>query len=117
MIANKFIDIQKGKCETTWNKIFDFLKVAVKDVHGVLTFLCSYSPEIMEGTALVGFPEAVPIEETVCELNDGASVAWDVIQQAYSVVKAFEDAIECSELRYEITQYGQYQARHTYITY
>ena len=71
----------------------------------------------MEGTAVVGFPEAVPIEEGVCELNDGATVAWDIIQQAYAVVHAVQTVVECSELRYEVTQYAAYQDRHTYITY
>ena len=108
MIADKFIKIQSGSCETTLDAILSFLKIVIDDVHGVLTFLCKYDKEIELGTSVVGFPEAVPIEKAVCELNSGLTVAEDIINEAITIVHAVRDVIECSELRYEITQYALY---------
>ena len=89
MVAQKLIDLQKGKCQTTFDYMFDILSIFVKDVHGILTFLCSYEDEIMIGSALVGFPEAIPVEATVCKLNDGTEVAANIIETAMIIVKSY----------------------------
>ena len=70
--------------------------------------MCKYDDAIMLGTAVVGFPEAVPIEKEVCKLNNGYAVAEDILNQAITIVNAVRDVIQCSELRYEITQYALY---------
>lgn len=109
MVAQKMIDLQKGECETTFDHMLDFLTIFIEDVHGILTFLCSYEKEIMIGSALVGIPEAIPIEKTICTLNDGTEVAVNIIETAMIIVKSYKDVIQCSELRYEINLFVMYQ--------
>ena len=88
--------------------MIEILTIFVEDVHDVLTTLCSYEDEIMIGSAVVGIPEAIPIEKTICTLNDGTEIASHFIQTAMIVVKSYRDVIECSELRYQINIFVMY---------
>jgi len=105
MIANGLITLQNGQCESTFDEILSIVETVVKDVHGVLSFLCKYKDAIMLGEAVVGLGEAVPIEKEICSINDDYSYAKEIYEQAMFVVKAYEQDEECSELRYGITQY------------
>jgi len=62
---------------------------------------CKYEKAIETGTALVGFPEAVPIEKTVCEVTKFTN-------EAYDVIKMINEGVQCAEMFYNLKQYNSY---------
>ena len=68
---------------------------------GVLKTACKYKKLIEEGSELVGLAEAVPIEETICDLTS-------FTEEAYKVIKLVNDGIDCVEMLYNLNQYVSY---------
>ena len=88
-------------CKTFTEWIFGAVKDLAGDFIAILKVACKYEKEIEAGTAIVGFPEAVPIEKTVCAVTKFTNEAYDVIHMV-------DQGIQCAEMFYNLKQYDSY---------
>lgn len=88
-------------CQTFSEWIFSEVETIANDVVKVLKIACKFKSVIEEGTELVGLPEAVPIEEAVCDVTSFAS-------KVIKIVKEINEGIECLEIIHNLKQYVSY---------